>query len=100
MSVSLTEENFARHLHTSFRVRAPRPVELELHEVKGWQARANEQTGLERFSVFFTGPGDIFLPQQIYTLEHEQMGVFEIFLVPIGRDAQGFRYEAVFNYYK
>jgi hypothetical protein len=33
-------------------------------------------------------------------MEHEQMGEFEIFLVPIARDENGFLYEAVFNYYK
>ncbi len=100
MSVSLTEENFARHVHTKFRVRvnAPRPVELELVEVQGWMNQSWEQTGMERFSVFFAGPPDLLLPQHIYTLEHEQMGTFDIFLVPVGRDASGLRYEAVFNY--
>jgi len=28
------------------------------------------------------------------------MGEFDLFLVPIGEDDQGFRYEAVFNYFK
>jgi hypothetical protein len=40
------------------------------------------------------------LPQQIYSLRHEKMDEFEIFLVPISGDENGFRYEAVFNYYK
>ena len=75
-------------------------LELELVEVKGYLSKANEQTGMERFSVFFQGPGDLQLPQNTYRLEHEQMGAFDIFLVPITGDQQGFRYEAVFNYFK
>jgi hypothetical protein len=102
MAEQPTEENFTRQLHTRFRVRvdAPRPLELELVEVKGWRTVTAEQQGMERFSVYFTGPADLFLPQNTYMLEHEQMGVFEIFLVPIEPNTSGFRYEAVFNYFK
>ena len=41
MAENLTEEVFAQNLNTKFRVRAeaPRPVELELVEVKGWTTR-------------------------------------------------------------
>ena len=100
MSEHRTEATFARHLNTSFRVLvdAPRPIELELVEVKGWRSEVEEQSGMERFSLFFRGPADIHMPQQTYTLEHEQLGTLHIFLVPIGRDEQGFRYEAVFNF--
>ena len=102
MSENLTEENFARNLNTKFRVRAeaPRPVELELVEVKGWRTRPEEEQGMERFTLLFLGPGDIFMPQQTYTLEHESMGVFDIFIVPVGQDERGFKYQAVFNYFK
>ncbi len=102
MSVSLTEANFAQHLNTSFRVHvaAPRPFELELVEVKGRENQAGEQDGMERFSIFFRGPADIYMPQSIYTLEHEQMGTFDLFLVPIARDTSSHHYEAVFNYVK
>jgi hypothetical protein len=33
-------------------------------------------------------------------MEHEGMGNFDLFLVPISRDDKGSRYEAVFNYFK
>ena len=102
MSEKLTVEIFARQLNSIFRVRAdtPRPLELELVEVKGWQSQAAEQSGLERFSLFFTGPADIYLPQRSYSLEHEQLGVLDIFLVPVARTPEGLRYEAVFNFFK
>ena|ERR1043165_9044507 len=102
MAENLTEAQFAAQLNTTFRVRvdAPQPLELKLIEVKDWQRQAQEQSGMERFSVIFKGPANIFMPQQIYTLEHEQLGTCDIFLVPIAQDADGFRYEAIFNYYK
>ena len=98
--VSMSEEEFSKHLNTKFRVRAeaPRPVELELVEVKGWTTRPEDQKGMERFSLTFLGPADIYMPQHTYTLEHEQMGALDIFLVPTGRDERGFRYQAVFNF--
>lgn len=101
MPANLTEAAFAEHLNTNFRVRAetPRPVELELVEVKSYRARDNEQGGMERFSLYLYGPADIYLPQQTYTLEHSSMGEFEVFIVPVGRDERGFRYEIVFNYF-
>jgi hypothetical protein len=49
------------------------------------------------FSLFFHGPLEQFLPQGIHTLQHEPLGEMEIFLVPVGRDASGFLYEAAFN---
>lgn len=102
MSEKLTEEAFARQLNSKFRVRAdtPRPVELELVEVKSWRSGAAEQGGMERFSLFFTGPADVLLPQQLYTLEHDELGVLDIFLVPVARTPEALRYEAVFNFYK
>jgi len=100
MSAPLTEEEFSKHLNTKFRIAGEQPLELELTEVKGYLSKPNEESGMERFSAFFYGPGDRYLRQRVYTLEHEAMGAFELFLVPIARDEKGFRYEAVFNYFK
>ena len=102
MAPSLTEKEFSRHLNTKFRVtlETPQQIELELVEVAGYPVKANEQSGMERFSVFFNGPADLRLPQHLYSLEHDAMGKFDIFLVPIAHSEEGFRYEAVFNYFK
>lgn len=102
MSVKLTEEEFSRHLNTKFavRVETPEPVELELIEVKGRPSAPHEQQGMERFSVFFRGPAAVRLNQHTFTLAHERMGEFDIFLVPISAGAGGHVYEAVFNYFK
>jgi hypothetical protein len=105
MAAPLTENEFSKHVKTKFRLKPnttskEQQVELELAEVKGYAKKAEEHSGMERFSAFFDGPGDLQLPQGIYSLSHDQMGEFEIFLVPIARDERGFRYEAVFNYFK
>jgi uncharacterized protein DUF6916 len=100
MSANLTEEEFSKHVNTKFRVAGEQLVELELDEVKSYPSRPNEQMGMERFSIFFTGPGDSPLEQKVYSLEHEKMGAFDLFLVPVSRNESGFRYEAVFNYFK
>lgn len=102
MTEQPTEESFAGQLNTKFRIRAeaPRPVELELVEVKGFNAMPTDQRGMERFSLYFKGPEDIFVPQATYTLDHEKLGALDLFLVPIARDASGYRYEAVFNIFK
>lgn len=102
MAAELTQEEFSRHLHTKFRVVAetPEPVELELVEAQGYRPEPHEQQGMERFSAIFSGPPGVFLSQGVYPLTHEQMGDLQLFLVPVGRDDRGFRYEAVFNYYR
>jgi hypothetical protein len=96
----LTEAEFSKHLNTKFRVASEQPIELILAKVEGYLSKAHEQTGMERFSAFFKGPREPFLPQRVYALEHDRMGAFELFLVPVGTDENGFRYEAVFNYSK
>jgi hypothetical protein len=102
MDEQMTEANFAEQLNTVFRVNveSARPVELKLVEVKGYAKAASEQGTMERFSLYFNGPGDPQLPQRTYELEHEQLGSLAIFLVTVARDEQGFTYEAVFNFFK
>jgi hypothetical protein len=55
--------------------------------------------GLSRspFSLVFRGGPSPPLPQRIYRVEHEALGALDIFLVPIGPDEVGQRYEAVFT---
>jgi hypothetical protein len=105
MPERLNEEDFRKHVGTKFRVRldeiegAP-GVELELDEVVPYPSLSHPRGDAERFSAYFYGPGDFFLPQRIYKLEHEQMGENEIFLVPVAQNERGFRYEAVVSNFK
>ena len=100
MSNNLTEQEFSKHIGTEFHTAVDgREVSLTLVQAKAYTPLENEQPGMERFSVFFDGPQPM-LTQKTYSLRHERMGQFDIFLTPISGNADGFRYEAVFNYYK
>ena len=97
----LTEEEFSKHVGTTFYAKlGQREVNLTLAEVKTYMPAPTEEKKMERFSLFFEGPSDSFLPQQSFEVRHGTMGEFDIFLVPINGDEKGIRYEAVFNYFK
>jgi hypothetical protein len=53
--------------------------------------------GRDPFSLVFRGPPRPLLAQAIYRLEHAELGALEIFVVPIGQDADATRYEAIFT---
>ena len=100
MDVSLqTASYFERHLGLRFRLHADDVVDVELLEVDevGVGSGAPPQTARAPFSIVFLGPRDPILPQRIYRLEHDELGTLDLFLVPIGRDDAGVRYEAVFT---
>jgi hypothetical protein len=75
------------------------PLVLELIEVTVLGSKEpNSEWGDRRpFSLLFQGPKAPMLHQQVYTLEHEAMGQLGLFLVPLGTDKTGARYEAVFT---
>lgn len=86
---------FAENLNTKFSVRVgvDKTIELELTQI----TESNSAPNIEQYSLVFRGPLDGFLSQQTHSLEHQRMGTMEVFLVPIGRDEQGFQYEAIFS---
>ena len=49
------------------------------------------------FSLLFVGGPTPPAPQGIFTLGHDALGALDIFIVPLGPDAEGQRYEAVFS---
>lgn len=49
------------------------------------------------FSLIFRSRVALILPQRIYTLSNATLGRHDIFLVPIGKDAVGVLYQAIFN---
>jgi hypothetical protein len=49
------------------------------------------------FSLFFIGPHEPLFEQAIYPFTHETLGQLEMFIVPVGHDAAGLLYEAVFT---
>jgi hypothetical protein len=49
------------------------------------------------FSIILRASKEIVLPQRIYRVEHAALGALDLFLVPLGPDQEGMRYEAVFT---
>jgi hypothetical protein len=96
----LTVETFAAHLGKTFRLFPDGNSELEvvLVEARSLSNRAGAAgRRREPFSLVFLGPASPILPQSIYAIQNEALGRLEIFLVPIGADSGGVRYQAIFN---
>lgn len=92
---SLTAEDFREYLDTRFAGREP-AIEWELIEVTDLGEPG--AGGLRApFSLVFRGPREPLVPQGIRRLEHAGLGELDLFLVPIGPDEAGMRYEAVFG---
>ena|SRR5215813_88473 len=95
MEASLTHEAFSQNANSKFQVQGDEntPVELELIDVTELKVYPRQ----EEFTLTFRGPLNSFLDQGVRPFTHDQMGDFELFIVPIKQDAEGFYYEAVFN---
>ena len=93
---------FTRHVGDVFRLAVDETTTIEARLIEATPSSAvsvssppNERRA--PFSLVFQGPNIPPLPQRIYRLEHPELGMLDVFLVPIGQGAGGMRYEAVFN---
>ena len=69
-------------------------ADLTLESVQAFETPATEG-----FSLLFTGPRSVLLPQGSHTLEHPALGRLELFLVPVmDPRAEVYTYEAIFNH--
>jgi hypothetical protein len=95
MEPSLTHEEFAQHAGTTFHAQVDENtnVPLELTQVSELKLYPQQ----EEFTLEFRGPLNMFLDQGVRNFKHERMGQFELFIVPVKQDAEGFYYEAIFN---
>lgn len=74
-------------------VNVPKPLFITLTRIQELTKTERQET----FSLYFHGPADMFMQQATYRLKHEQFGEIDLFLVPVGRDKDGFEYECAFN---
>ena len=98
MLEKLNAAKFSALLNKKFKIyfdpSSPSIVELiEVIEKKS----DSEEVLRQPFSIIFSGQKDIVWPQGTYTIDHHSLGKMDIFLVPIGPNDHGMRYEAVFN---
>ena len=96
MLEDFTLATFADRLGDTFRVgEGADALELQLTDASAGIAR--EGAAREPFSLVFRGPLEPVLPQQIYHFEHDELGAFDLFIVPVGPGEAGMQYEAVFG---
>ena len=98
MLENLNSQRFAECLNSSFRITdgGQELFSAELCEVTD----KDTSPRMEQFSLIFRGPMTPVLPQGIRELEHATLGTMRLFLVPVGPDESGMRYEAVFNRFR
>ena len=93
--LKLTLDTFTPWVETQFKVQSKlAQVELELAAATGMK---NHGASGEAFSLLFTGPETRWLPQGTYGFEHDRIGNFQLFIVPVGKEGGRMQYEAVFN---
>jgi hypothetical protein len=95
MAAVLEHQEFTKHLNTKFRIQLDEAetVEAELTNVSEHLVSPRQ----ERFAIVFRTSNQTLFGQGLRRLDHDQMGSFDLFLVPIDRDDEGTYYEAVFN---
>jgi hypothetical protein len=100
----LTFARFSALVKTRFRVQADATTRIELELAKATQLQSQIRPNsdgtiltYECFSLTFNGPGSRCLEQKMYEFQHDELGTFSLFMVPIGKTRDSFQYEVVFN---
>jgi hypothetical protein len=94
----ITVDDFAPLLGSSFMIVDAGDAEISLSLTEAQPGRPDpDPTARQPFALVFLGPTQPILEQAIHALSHETLGRLEIFIVPIGADETGVRYEAVFS---
>jgi hypothetical protein len=94
---TLTVDVFQSRVGDRFRIRAQPGGELDAELIEA-RALGNAARGRRApFTLSFRTPRATALPQRIYEVAHAEMGSYDIFLVPVGPDAEGMVYEAIFT---
>ena len=89
-------ESFSGRVGEKFRVRLDSgdEVDFELIEASGVGGDENKRPP---FSLVFRVPEGAVPLQQVFRLEHDEMGALDLFLVPLAPHEGGARCEAVFT---
>jgi hypothetical protein len=95
MTEFFTVDTFSDHVNTRFLMHYgdAQSAELELLSVTDVGSSAQQA----QFSLVFLGPNEAPIGQGTYRIVHDKLGALDLFLVPIGMDKTGVRYEAIFN---
>ena len=95
----LRREHFEALVNTDFDFQPDegRPFNLKLLQVENLSRTANEKQGFrgDSFSLLFEGSQKAKIPQGVFQVNHDLLGKFSLFIVPVG--LRGNRYEAIVN---
>ena len=106
MSWTLVRSTFLQHVGETFYVR---PESAPALAVQLAEVRDLPGAGLNRmkapvssytennFSILFRGPGGRSLEQGTYAFQHDRIGAFPLFVVPMDQEGEARYYEAIFN---
>lgn len=101
--VELQLSTFAGHVDSTFVLDSDgTPLDLILIEAKQIKGTPKgpgvpDIVRDEPFALLFRGPNDAPLTQRIYSMKHDVLGEFALFLVPIDKDENGMVYESIYN---
>ncbi|PKB57395.1 MAG: hypothetical protein BZY73_03490 [SAR202 cluster bacterium Casp-Chloro-G3] len=96
----LTIEDFEPYVNQKFLIQVEDldAVAVELVEAVELASGGNQTPEARSpFSIVFRAPDGTDLPQKIYEITHDSLGVLQLFLVPIGPDKLGMCYQAIFT---
>jgi hypothetical protein len=88
---------FSERTGETFRLRYDDGAALDVELVSVTVGASGAPHSRAPFSLIFRGALEPVLPQRIYRFEHDELGSFELFIVPIGPDGAGMQYQAVFG---
>lgn len=92
---NLNQDLLREALNSQFTIQTEeKPTTLILTECT--DQTSPEVPDYERFSLIFES-SDPLLEQNTYSLQHQSLGDFDLFLVPVHGDDKGFQYEAIIN---
>ena len=69
----------------------------ELIEIKSIHCQTLAEGQVEPFSLVFQTDDETIFEQDTYVIKNNELAEMPLFLVPIGSDEKGVRYEAVFT---
>jgi hypothetical protein len=97
---SATSETFTPHVGSSFEARteAGDVLKLELTSCDESPESGPASAARVPFSlIFHDADATRYAPQQTFLMRHDALGTFALFMVPLGPDERGMRYQAVIS---
>lgn len=96
MSRRYKRADLSEHLNTTFQIHFTPDIVMDAELVS--VSEIIEMGSFESYTITFLVRDECPIAQQIYPIDHPEIGNMELFLVPSGKDEKGTTYVSVFNY--